>query len=327
MADQFIRVRLLRITGVDLNHYEFDWDLTWAAFFINGQEKILGRFGGRDPKGPDTRNSLAGLRYAMQSVLAEHRKDPGAQPEGKRLAPKRIEDVPIAKRVKNGCIHCHQAKELMRMQAIEDGVWQKDSVFTYPLPENIGITLERDRGDRIQAVIANSLADKAGVKAGDRVVFVDGRPIHSFADFQYALHKSPWAGSLTVAHERDGQVRQAKMDLPKDWKRTNITWRPSLLDLLPSLTVYGDDLTAAEKKAAGLSEKRLAFRQDKQVHSEAKAMGVESGDIIVGVNGLSLELTVDEFLAYMRRNFLVGDRVVLNVLRSGRSVDLPIVLK
>ena len=48
MADEFVRVRLIRISGADLNLFDFDYDLTWAAFFLNANEKIYGRFGGRD---------------------------------------------------------------------------------------------------------------------------------------------------------------------------------------------------------------------------------------------------------------------------------------
>jgi hypothetical protein len=37
--------------GVDLTTFDFDYDLTWAAFFMNANEHIYGRYGGRD-EGP-----------------------------------------------------------------------------------------------------------------------------------------------------------------------------------------------------------------------------------------------------------------------------------
>ena len=117
-----------------------------------------------------------------------------------------------------------------------------------------------------------------------------------------------------------------RLDLAEGWKKTNLTWRPSVLDILPSLTVYGTELTAAEKKRLGLSAKRLAFRQDTAVHRDAKAAGVRAGDVIVGIDGLDLEMTLPGFLAYVRRNHLVGDRITLNVLRDGKRVDLPMTL-
>src|SRR5205814_10110300 len=111
------------------------------------------------------------------------------------------------------------------------------------------------------------------------------------------------------------------------WKRTNITWRPSLLDILVSPSFYGDDLSAKEKKALGLGEKRLAFRQDKPLPADLKRAGLIEDDVILGVEGLGVEMTLKEFLAQLRRNFLAGDRVTVQVLRAGRRLDLLLTLR
>jgi S1-C subfamily serine protease len=111
------------------------------------------------------------------------------------------------------------------------------------------------------------------------------------------------------------------------WRKTNLTWRPSMLDLLPSLTVFGYDMTPKEKKSLGLDEKQLAFRQVSPVHSEAQAIGVREGDVVLGIDSLKMELTVEAFLGYVRQNYLVGDRVTLNVLRDGKRVDLTTKLR
>ena len=86
-------------------------------------------------------------------------------------------------------------------------------------------------------------------------------------------------------------------------------------------------MTAKEKTSLGLDPKRLAFRQIAPVHSEAQAIGVREGDIIVGIDNLKMEMTVERFLAHVRQSFLVGDRVTLNVLRDGKRVDLPTKLR
>src|SRR5438552_4228565 len=59
--------------GVNLDVFDFDFDLTWAAFFLSPDEMVYGRYGGRDARSPDSRLSLAGLRYAMAQALAAHR--------------------------------------------------------------------------------------------------------------------------------------------------------------------------------------------------------------------------------------------------------------
>ena len=82
VADNFVRVRLTRIDGEDLNLFEFDYDLTFMVFFLNAEEQVYARYGGRDAKDADNRLSLAGLRYTMQSVLQMH------QREQKEFAPR-----------------------------------------------------------------------------------------------------------------------------------------------------------------------------------------------------------------------------------------------
>jgi hypothetical protein len=81
VANQFVCVRLIKITGVDLNLFDFDYDLTWMAFFLNPNEKVLGRYGGRDAYGPDSRLSLKGLRFALTHALDEYCREPDAKAE------------------------------------------------------------------------------------------------------------------------------------------------------------------------------------------------------------------------------------------------------
>ena len=54
---------------VDLNVFDFDYDLTWAAFFMNGHENIYGRYGGRDASSADGYLTLAGLKHALREAL------------------------------------------------------------------------------------------------------------------------------------------------------------------------------------------------------------------------------------------------------------------
>jgi hypothetical protein len=322
-----VLVRLTKIEGADLRLFDFDYDLTWAAFFLSADEKVYGRYGGRDAASAEGRLSLAGLRYAMRAGLDAHRRDSGERPPPRAGKPVLAEDYAAKLHKGRGCIHCHQVKEFRRELLRAEGRWNRDDVWVYPLPENIGLTLEVDRGDRVRAVKRGSPAARAGVLPGDTLRSINGMPVASFADAQYALHRTPARGHAPISWEHDGQTRTAGLDLAEGWRRTNLTWRPSMLDLLPSLSLSGDDLTAVEKQALGLSAKRLAFRQDKIVHSSMRAVGVRAGDIILGIDNRPLEMTADEFLAHVRKNYLVGDRVTLNVLRDGKRLDLPLKLR
>ncbi len=316
----------MRISGADLNLFEFDYDTTWAAFFLSPNEQVYGRYGGRDSSSADARMSLAGLHYAMSAALSDHRKASEQESPPRNEKRMRVEDYPGARRAR-GCIHCHQVAEIQRYQARSFGKWNREDLWVYPLPENIGLTLEVDRGDRVKAVKSDSSAAHVGVQAGDILKKLNGYPVASFADAQFALHKAPTKGEIAIGWERADKRLEGKLALAVGWRQTNLTWRPSMLHLLPSLSLYGDDLTVEEKKALGLGAKRLAFRQDFTVHRDAQAIGVKPGDIIIGLDGRSMEMTVSEFLAHVRRNYLVGDKVTLDVLRDGKPINLPLTLR
>ena len=75
--------------GVNLDLFDFDYDLTWMGFFLDGDGRVLGRYGGRDADGPDSRLSLAGLKYAMERALERHRaKKPAPAPRKARVKPR-----------------------------------------------------------------------------------------------------------------------------------------------------------------------------------------------------------------------------------------------
>jgi S1-C subfamily serine protease len=96
--------------------------------------------------------------------------------------------------------------------------------------------------------------------------------------------------------------------------------------LEPSPWVHGDDLTTDEKKALGLSEKRLALRQGNFVTPPARQAGIKQNDVIIGVDGKELEMTGRQFSVYIKVNYKVGDKVTYNLLRDGRRLDVELTL-
>jgi serine protease Do len=319
VARQFVRVRLTRIEGMDLRRFEFDYDVTWYAFFLNADETIYGRYGGRDARGAEARFSWKGLRYAMERALEQHRQPPPPT----RLAgrPLRAEDYPAAKQHR-GCIHCHNINEFRRAAELAAGTWQRDSIWVYPLPENVGLVLDNDAGDRIEAVLENSPAARAGLRAGDRLIRLNGYTVASFADVSYALHKAPAQGSIPIIWERNGHVQQGELRVSAGWRKTNITWRPSLLDLLPALPIAGEDLSPGEKAQLGLRQQQAALRLVGRLHESLIRAGLQPGDVLLAVDGVTLQGPGENLLAYVRQNYLVGDTITLQVLRNGKRLEL-----
>ena len=96
--------------------------------------------------------------------------------------------------------------------------------------------------------------------------------------------------------------------------------------LEPPACVYGEDLTPEAKKALGLPEKSMAFRQGDFVPGPAKRAGIQAKDVILGIDGKNLEMTMLQFNAYVRLSFKIGDRITFNVLRDGKRLDVPMTL-
>lgn len=326
LAQQFVRVRLTRIEGLDLSVFGFDLDLTLMLFFLNADGEMYARYGQRDAAGPDTRQSLEGLRYTMQSVLAMHHQADRTFAPRDEAVPKFYREI-ASTRSGGRCYHCHDVKEIANTELRRTNSWKREMIWRFPLPDNLGLVLEVDRGNVVEKVQANSPAARLGMQKGDRVQRLHDVPIHSLADAQYALDRAPAAGEVEVSWLRDGRTHTGKLGLAEDWRRSDISWRRSMLHLVPSARVSGRDLTAAEKKLLGLSPKQLAFRQQYPVHSQAAAAGVLQNDVILGFDDKTLELDCNDFIHHVRQSYLVGDKVTVQVLREGKRLSLPMTLR
>lgn len=313
--------------GINLDRYDFDYDLTWAAFFMNADEAIYGRFGGRDAESSETYVSLKGLRYALEQSLLAHRtqKEP-AKPtiiDRTHIA----DNFSAAKRLRdNACIHCHQVYDFRRDDLQKEGKWRLDEVWVYPMPANIGLALDVNQGNRIISVDDASPCYIAGIRAGDLLLAVNGINTSSFADVQYGLHRAPVEGRIPIHWQREGKIHRAEINLVPGWRRSDISWRWSLRGLDPVPGVRGEDLTNEEKNALGLKEAQLAFRQGNFVSPEAEQAGIKQNDVILGVDGKQLNMNARQFAAYIKLNYKVGDTVTFNILRAGKKFDVAMKL-
>src|SRR5262245_25720837 len=195
------------MNGVDLNQFPFEYDLTWMAFFQDADGRTYARYGGRDADSAEGRLSVRGLRHTMDQVLAAHKAAPKAPPP-KRPPARRPEDIPtmpaLLKGHKDGCVHCHMVYDATYEHLRRRGAFSKDLLWSYPLPENIGLRLQRDRPDAVAAVTPGSPAGKAGLRAGDVLRRANGTPVSTSADLQAVLDGVPAPGKLTVEVERKG---------------------------------------------------------------------------------------------------------------------------
>jgi hypothetical protein len=95
LADEhFVAVRQVEMKGVDLSQFQFDYDLNWAAMFLNADGTVYARYGTQSAEGPDAYNSIEGLANTMQRVLELHANYPANKDE---LAGKRGPDMPTTR--------------------------------------------------------------------------------------------------------------------------------------------------------------------------------------------------------------------------------------
>lgn len=296
-----------------------------TAFFLTSDEQILGRYGGRDASGPDNRQSLAGLRYSMQAALRSF-KQAEKSTTASREPPRFVRDFRAA-RGRNRCTHCHEVKELAYDELRRDGKWSRDLLWRYPLPDNLGLILEVDRGDVVEQVKPDSPAAQAGLEKGDVIETLGGQPVNSLGDAQFILDKAPKEGEIVVSWRRGSELLMQSLPLPAGWRRSDISWRPSMMHMVPSARLYGRDLKADERQRYGLSDKQLAFWQKRPIHKQAREAGIVENDIILGFDGKQLQMEAYDFLKYVRQNYVVGEKVTVNLIRNGKRLDLPMELK
>jgi hypothetical protein len=313
------------LRGVDLNVFDFDYDLEWFGLFMSADQLIFGRYGSRDADSSAGQLSMASLRYAMQRALARHRERQAEARPGTARPARTADSYPTAKRWKeNACIHCHQAYEAERDSQRAAGRSRRDDLWVYPLPENIGLSLDLDQGNRVVSVAPGSSAEHCGLRKGDILEQVNKMAVASLADVQYALHCAPAEGRIKADWARQGKRHTAEMDLRAGWRVTDISWRASLRKVGPTPCVDGEDLTAQQKLDLGLGAQRLAFRQGDFVSRVARQAGIQRNDIILGADGKALEMTARQFRSYIRLNYQPGDRIVFNILRNGQPLDVAL---
>lgn len=340
LQKQFVCVRLVQMNGLDLGLFQFDYDQTLAAFFLNADGTIYGRYGTRAGKGAEssTHVSLASFRRTMERALALHRGYPanreqlaakrGPAPEYRTLnAMPGFEDRPLRiNREGDGCLHCHQARETPLRLKWQAKQLKPADLWVYPLPENAGMKMVVDDGLRIEAVAPGSPAAKAGLQPGDELRALDGQPLLSQADIQWVLHHAPAAPKLKAGYLRAGAVRTATLALSGDWKRTDLTWRPSSG---PGLRwgVWCTPLPEEERAAASIPSGAMALRVTGLYGVRAEPVvkaGVRIGDVILAADGRSDFANEGDYLAYLRLQHPPGDRVRLTLLREGRRLELDV---
>ena len=344
---QFITVRLTDAAAIDFRIFPVegfaDMDLSWWGWFLSPDARVYGIFGGRDDISDATRISKRALIGSLLRVLAHHY-DPrraqwdidGPAPDlsGSPKSPRQLPGYEGWLRTshpsnrKQTCIHCHQVNDILREPAVVANTFDKKRDFdVWPLPENVGLVLERDHGLLITKVISGSAADKAGLKSGDVLGAADGRRCFSQADFRGALHRGPrGAGEIEVWWTRGSEPISAKLAVPDGWRKTVLGWRMSV-----SQGIVGGDpgffplAVKSRRDQLKIPADKMAVEpyMGSSTNSAGYRAGLRGSHIITAVDGENPNLVGREFLVWFIQKYEPGDRVTLTVLdRAGKSRDI-----
>jgi hypothetical protein len=320
-----VLLRIGNMRGVDLSIFDFDYDMQWHALMLTADGEALGRFGGRDADTPGKYQTLAGLRHSLEQALVRFKSQKAGKPAPRK--PTFPEDYSAAeKRAAGACIHCHHVYEFRRDALQRDGRWSLDEVWVYPEPENIGLTLDPERGNRVVAVQPKSPAARLGINPNDVLRRIGKTPVASVADVQHALNQAPKQGELAVEWTAGKQDRRAVVSLNDGWRKTDVSWRWSLKSMSPNPSIIGDDLDRDERKKLGLAPDALAYRHMNFLTPTARHAGLKANDVIIGIDDKPLAMTARQFEAYIRLNYRVGQEIVLNVMRGKERVNVKLKL-
>jgi serine protease Do len=211
-------------------------------------------------------------------------------------------------------------------------------------------------GVLIDSVVEDSPAEKAGLRKGDIVVEFDGERVRSVRQFTRLVSETPAGRQVAAAVMRDGQrvslsitpresssLRifgdgSSSIEALRDYARTipPIPARPALprppsaprAPRPPALEQFFLSANPLGVTANELSDQLAEYFGTKggvlvtSVSEDSAAMkaGVKAGDVIVSVNGSSVENTGD--LRERMRRLDAGDEFTLDIVRDRKSMTL-----
>ncbi|MBO93520.1 MAG: signaling protein [Opitutales bacterium] len=341
--EKFVCVRQVEMKGVDLSLFQFDKDLSWAAMFLNADRAIYARYGTQSAEGSDAYNSLASLERTMNRVLSLHSRYPGnaAMLKGKTGQPKEHRmamDMPglknkekyAQKTERQNCIHCHNIHDAEQAWAKKQRRFSLEMMWRYPLPENLGIQIERDDGTLVKAVKSGSPAARAGIRPGDLLWYADGQVLTSIADLQWVLHNlSGDPTTLNLKIGRGGVSQLLALRLPASWKKTDFSWRGSMWSLDPKLGFWA--VPVKPEELARLKVRANAFRikwinNNIPAGREMMKAGFKQNDVLVEYGGKPITMDMRGMNADLRINYKVGQRLPLAVMRGSKRITAQVKL-
>ncbi len=172
------------------------------------------------------------------------------------------------------------------------------------------LNIDTRRGAFVSEVRPQSAADKAGIRAGDVLVSVDGKPVKSFAELRAKVGTTAPGKIIIIGLVREGKSLERKVTLDDN---SSITTNAETF--FPSLA--GAIFSNGELKDGN----KGVMVDQVEKNSPAAKIGLQKGDVITAVNRKSIEniaqlrKMVETKPAVMAINITRGEENVYLVLR------------
>lgn len=338
LEKNFVCVRVVQTNGLDQKLFQYDYDQSVAFMFLNADGTIYGRYATRN--GPKERAdeylSPASFRKSMERALELHKGYPANKEalKGKQggTPPYRVPeeipgltDKPHVATAPVNCIHCHMVKEAVLHAKWSEKKLQASDIYTFPMPNNVGITVDAEDGLRIKSVAPDSPAAKAGLAAGDELVTLNGQPLISVADIQWVLNGLPDESKLTAQVLRSGKTVEQTLSLNGEWRHSDLTWRRSVRALHYGL--FFEALTADAKTKRGIPAGDLALNVKFLVAQRAEPVikaGLKVGDVILAVDGKTSMIPGTEIFVNLHLTHGPGESFKVTILRGSERKELTL---
>jgi serine protease Do/serine protease DegQ len=165
-------------------------------------------------------------------------------------------------------------------------------------------------GASVAEVQANSPAAQSGLRKGDVVTGLNGRPVRGAAELRARLGVVPVGETVTLRVQRGGETHTLKAMIG-EIQKVSAAGGQAVQEL------SGASFQEVEK--AGLrGRNRAVLVTSVKPESPAFQHGIRAGDLIIGVNGRRVTSVQDLTKA------LKGKNVQLNVLRGDNMLTIPV---
>ena len=198
---------------------------------------------------------------------------------------------------------------------------------TSELSESFG--MEKPKGALVAEVFPDTPAAKAGIKAGDVILSVNGMEIHKSGNLPPVIGMTPVGQPVELRLLRQGKLQTMRVtveSLPDDKKQPSQGKRNSKgAPETSGKTVLGAAVVPLEDAIKKKLDIDFGLRVSSISDGSLLNAGVQTGDILLEVNYIRLDSV--EALADLAAKLPKGQKIPMRVVRGSRALFLPLVIQ